>query len=169
MKRRLCSILLAFALCLSLLPAGALAAEADAQTDGTAGYTVQYNANGGTGAPADSTTYQSDGQFTIPDAIPTYENYAFHGWARKDNTDTLYWPGDTVSIDSSNSVTTMKAQWGEQNVSITTNGAVAYYTCLADAFQLAADGATITVEKDYADSGIVMLYDEGAPALSRWI
>ena len=43
-------------------------------------HTVTYNANGGSGAPGNSTkTYGK--QLTIPNAIPTRTNYNFIGWA----------------------------------------------------------------------------------------
>lgn len=66
-------------------------------------YTLNYDANGGTGAPsADSwsTTvaairYHS---FTVKNTIPTREGYVFKGWKANDGSDTIYTGGMTCAV-----------------------------------------------------------------------
>lgn len=66
-------------------------------------YTLNYDANGGTGAPsADSwsTTvafirYHS---FTVKNTVPTREGYVFKGWKANDGSDTIYTGGMTCAV-----------------------------------------------------------------------
>ena len=111
-------------------------------------YTVSYDANGGSGAPADLTEYASNGRFTIPDALPTRDGYAFRGWRDNDNED-LCWPGTERSIDGKDH--TLVAQWGGKNLSVTRGGVPFWYATLEDAFRFAPDGAAVRVEQSYAD------------------
>lgn len=66
-------------------------------------YTLNYDANGGTGAPsADSwsTTYASIRyhSFTVKNTIPTREGYVFKGWKANDGSDTIYTGGMTCAV-----------------------------------------------------------------------
>ena len=66
-------------------------------------YTLNYDANGGTGAPsADSwsTTYAAIRyhSFTVKNTIPTREGYVFKGWKAKDGSDTIYTGGTLCSV-----------------------------------------------------------------------
>lgn len=71
-------------------------------------YTVKYNANGGTGAPANQTkTYGVD--LTLSTAKPTRTNYNFLGWATSASATTVnYAAGATYSA---NSAVTLYAVW----------------------------------------------------------
>ena len=62
-------------------------------------YTVSYNANGGTGAPASQTkTHGTD--LTLSSTIPTRTNYVFDGWATSSTGAVVYQAGDTYSTEA---------------------------------------------------------------------
>lgn len=71
-------------------------------------YTVTFNANGGTGAPANQTkTYGVN--LTLSSTIPTRTNYNFLGWATTSNATTAeYSAGSTYTT---NAATTLYAVW----------------------------------------------------------
>ena len=72
-------------------------------------YTLTFDANGGTGAPAAMTGGTS--RFVIPDTIPTRENAHFGGWALTAGADSpQYQHGDTVTIDGGMKMT-LYAYW----------------------------------------------------------
>ena len=72
-------------------------------------YTLTFDANGGTGAPAAMTGETNT--FVIPDTIPTRENAHFGGWALTAGADSpQYQPGDTVTIDGGMKMT-LYAYW----------------------------------------------------------
>ncbi len=57
-------------------------------------YTVSYNANGGTGAPA-TETFKMNSYGIVSDQIPTREGYRFLGWCLNSNADSAdFQPGD---------------------------------------------------------------------------
>lgn len=73
-------------------------------------YTVTYNANGGSGAPA-SQTKQSNKNLTLSDVIPKRENHTFMGWTNIQNgTTPIFGPGDLITNEI-NSNTTLYAIW----------------------------------------------------------
>lgn len=80
--------------------------------------TLKYNANGGTGAPADQThtnaaSVSSYAQ-TVSSTIPTRSGYRFMGWADSSSATTAqYQPGGTVTIPQSNPTKTIYAVWTE--------------------------------------------------------
>ena len=70
-------------------------------------YTVSYNANGGTGAPASQTkTYGVD--LTLSSTVPTRAAYAFKGWA-KTSTGVVAYPAGGTYKD--NAAVTLYAVW----------------------------------------------------------
>ena len=70
-------------------------------------FTVSYNANGGTGAPASQTkTYGVN--LTLSSTIPTRAGYAFKGWATSSTGTVAYQAGGTYSA---NSAVTLYAVW----------------------------------------------------------
>lgn len=73
---------------------------------------ITYNANGGTGAPSDTTgtTSGSSKTLTVSSTVPTRTNYRFDGWSYNSN---LYHGGDTITIQKSNPTITLVAQWTE--------------------------------------------------------
>ena len=72
-------------------------------------YTLTFDANGGTGAPAAMAGGTS--RFVIPDTIPTRENAHFGGWALTAGADSpQYQHDDTVTIDGGMKMT-LYAYW----------------------------------------------------------
>lgn len=70
-------------------------------------YTVAYNANGGTGAPASQTkTYGVN--LTLSSTIPTRQYYNFKGWATSSSGSVVYAAGGTYSA---NAAVTLYAVW----------------------------------------------------------
>ena len=62
-------------------------------------YTIHYNANGGTGAPADQIKYFCQ-NITLANQMPTREGYDFVGWGLNASANTVdYAPGATFSAD----------------------------------------------------------------------
>ena len=66
-------------------------------------YTLNYDANGGTGAPSADSWSTTDASiryhsFTVKNTIPTREGYVFKGWKAKDGSDTIYTGGALCSV-----------------------------------------------------------------------
>ena len=66
-------------------------------------YTLNYDANGGTGAPSADSWSTTDASiryhsFTVKNAIPTREGYVFKGWKANDGSDTIYTGGMTCAV-----------------------------------------------------------------------
>ena len=75
---------------------------------GTNSYTVAYNANGGSGAPA-AQTKAPGATVTLSTAVPTKDGATFLGWATTANATTAtYQPGATYSADAD---VTLYAVW----------------------------------------------------------
>ena len=74
--------------------------------------TLNYDANGGSGAPAAQTASESGTahSFTVSSTIPTRSNYRFEGWSHGGNT---YHAGDTFTIQKSAPTQTLTAIWTE--------------------------------------------------------
>jgi 6-phosphogluconolactonase (cycloisomerase 2 family) len=81
--------------------------------NGTGGYTVTYNSNGGTGSvPADSNSYFSGQTVTVPanSSSLAYTGYSFVGWQTKpDGSGSVYAQGQTFPMGSKN--VTLYALW----------------------------------------------------------
>lgn len=82
-------------------------------------FTLNYDANGGNGAPA-SQTYKATSQyeksytFTISSQTPTREGYNFLGWNTDKNAATASkQPGNTIVVNNNNNPTTLYAVWEE--------------------------------------------------------
>ena len=77
-------------------------------------FTLNYNANGGTGAPARQTykatsEYEKSHTFTISSQTPTHEGYEFLGWSTDSNaTSASYQPGGSIVVTGT---TTLYAVW----------------------------------------------------------
>lgn len=68
---------------------------------GTSGYTVSYNANGGSGAPS-SQTKQHNVTLILSRTVPTRTNYEFLGWGTSSSSTTVsYSPGDEYTRNAS--------------------------------------------------------------------
>lgn len=78
--------------------------------------TLDYNANGGSGAPSAQTHKQSGDtySFTVSNTVPTWEWHRFEGWATSSTATTpQYHAGDTITISKSNPTVTLYAVWTE--------------------------------------------------------
>ncbi len=79
-------------------------------------FTLNYDANGGTGAPASQTykatsQYEKSHTFTISSQTPTREGYTFLGWSTNKNaTAASYQPGGSIVVTGT---TTLYAVWKE--------------------------------------------------------
>ena len=83
-------------------------------------WTVSYNANGGSGAPASQTkTYASN--LTLSSTKPTRIGYTFKGWAKTSTGSVSYSPGSAFGEDNN---TTLYAVWeiNKYTVSYNANG-----------------------------------------------
>lgn len=79
-------------------------------------YTIQYNANGGSGAPAAQTKTQGV-TLTLSSTVPTRSGYTFLGWAESQSaTAAQYQPGNPFTKDAN---TTLYAVWKSNVVSVT--------------------------------------------------
>ena len=87
-------------------------------------HTLNYDANGGTGAPSYQTiTNTSSSSFTatISSTVPTRTNYKFLGWSLDSSATTATWqPGDTVTFESLNA--TVYAIWEKISLYIKISG-----------------------------------------------
>lgn len=82
-------------------------------------FTVFYNANGGSGAPAAQTKTIGE-TVTISKVQPTRTNYAFMGWATSSMATTPeYYGGESYSADAS---VTLYAVWVERNYDFSVSG-----------------------------------------------
>ena len=82
-------------------------------------YTLSYNANGGTGAPASQTGY---GLFSISSTVPTRAGYTFVGWSSVYPSDIAdFQPKEMIAIEVN---TTLYAVWkaNTYNVKFNANG-----------------------------------------------
>ena len=66
-------------------------------------YTLNYDANGGTGAPSADSWSTTDASiryhsFTVKNTVPTREGYVFKGWKANDGSDTIYAGGALCSV-----------------------------------------------------------------------
>lgn len=85
-------------------------------------YVLNYNANGGSGAPASDTysTELTSHTFTVSSTIPTLAAHSFDGWMYNGVT---YHGGDTITLTSAATTVTLDAQWlnsyrpGERKIS----------------------------------------------------
>ena len=78
-------------------------------------YTISYNANGGSGAPA-SQTKKYDVDITITTSKPTRTGYTFIGWSRSASSSTLaYSSGDRYTANAS---ATLYAVWSAKKYTI---------------------------------------------------
>lgn len=72
-------------------------------------YTVNYNANGGSGAPSYSQNKEDGAALKLSSVVPVRKNYTFLGWSAERNAETAaYQPGGNFTLDAD---TTLYAVW----------------------------------------------------------
>ena len=78
-------------------------------------FTLNYDANGGTGGPGTKTQKTSSTfvNFTVPDTVPTKQGYDFKGWSETKNGSVKYKVGDTIRVTTSTTPKTVYAVWEE--------------------------------------------------------
>ncbi len=85
-------------------------------------HTVQFDANGGTGAPSGFIKTVGVNQ-TIPETVPDRAGYIFLGWSTQSNTNiATYNAEDTYIVEQDGGVVTLYAVWLSTDVFIYTNG-----------------------------------------------
>ena len=115
-------------------------------------YTISYNANGGSGAPA-AQTKTHDVALTLSATVPVREGYTFKGWATSASGAVQYQPGAKYTA---NAAVTLYAVWAPNTYTITYNanggsGAPAAQTKTHDvALTLSA---TVPVREGYTFKG----------------
>ena len=80
-------------------------------------YTISYNANGGTGAPAAQTKWHGT-NLALSTAKPTRTGYTFAGWATSASGAVAYQPGGTYSA---NAAATLYAKWTANTYTVSYN------------------------------------------------
>lgn len=70
-------------------------------------YTVDYDANGGSGKPAAQTKYHGE-DLVLSGTVPTRKGHSFLGWATSANGEAAYQPGDAYATDAA---VTLYAVW----------------------------------------------------------
>ena len=108
-------------------------------------YTVIYNANGGSNAPANQIKIEGE-TLTLTTATPTRDGHAFLGWAETSGASTVvYQPGSTYEVDGN---ATLYAIWLADEFTITYNidGAVNVTSIES---QVKTYGEAITLADEY--------------------
>ena len=129
--------------------------------------TVQYNANGGSGAPSSQTKYFNQ-TLTLSSIIPTRTGYTFLGWSTSSTaTSATYFAGSDFNIDAN---TTLYAIWRENTTTLTLNssnsalissgGSSKYFT-----YTPATSGTYVIYSTSDADTR-VYLYDSSGSQLA---
>lgn len=80
-------------------------------------YTISYNANGGTGAPASQTKWHGT-NLALSATKPTRTGYSFAGWATSASGSVAYQPGGTYSA---NAAATLYAKWTANTYTVSYN------------------------------------------------
>lgn len=80
-------------------------------------YLIKYDANGGTGAPAQQTKWHGE-NITLQAGIPTRANYTFMGWATSQSGSVAYQPSATYTA---NADVTLYAVWKPFEYAVTYN------------------------------------------------
>lgn len=75
-------------------------------------YALNYDANGGSGAPDGEVN--CTGKFTVSDTVPTRDGYTFAGWnTAADGSGTSYAAGSSVELGKESPALTLYAQWNK--------------------------------------------------------
>ena len=160
-------------------------------------YVLNYDANGGTGAPSADSWSTTDASiryhsFTVTSTVPTRAGYTFKGWkgTANDGSDTIYTGGMTCAVSqygndvvkNDNTWTrTLYAVWEENRPSATWNeiskvlGTQVYVQCVSDTENHAKQGYELRYESSavgrvrggYACN--VYVYANGKPGLTSYV
>lgn len=109
----------------------------------TADLTLNYDANGGEGAPGDQsiTTTDGNGTLIVSDETPTRNGYTFLGWAdSSEATEVVYVAGDAIELNEDGSLKTLYAVW-QKTYQVTYTDGVDGKEIFADQVYVVASGA----------------------------
>ena len=131
-------------------------------------YSINYNANGGSGAPSSQIKYYGT-NITLSSTVPTRNGYTFLGWSTSSTATTAtYQPGSTFS---SNANTTLYAVWkanattlsvnSTNSAYISTSGEMKYYTFTP------STSYTNVIYSTGSDDTMVYLYDASGNELAH--
>lgn len=117
-------------------------------------YTVSFNANNGSGAPGNQTKWYGE-NLTLSSTKPTRTGYTFNNWNTKsDGSGTGYSSGGTYS---SNSGTTLYAQWTENKITVN------YYSNTADYCTVSGESVSVSSSTNVKVSSDNFYYDNEYP------
>ena len=113
MNRMIPLIMIIAAMCV-IVPV-AMSEDSDAATT----YTVTFDLRGGTSGPDDmsATSSASSYTFTIPDEVPLRSGWGFLAWNSSQGG--TYYPGDQITVTSSNPNVTLMATWSTSTYTFT--------------------------------------------------
>ena len=127
------------------------AVQMTSETVYTYSYTIKYNANGGSGAPGDTTGTSSSTtkSMTLASTTPTRSGYTFQGWSESSTaTSATYSAGGTYSFDYG--TTNLYAVWKQSSLTI---GSVSkQYAVVGQGVSFTATCSPSNVSVSYAKS-----------------
>ncbi len=98
-------------------------------------YTIKFNANGGSGAPATMVDHTRSTYITmtLPLEVPTREGYEFEGWGiTPRDSELIYKPGSTIELQESNRTVALYAQWTPLKFKVTYTSGSTHSTDVED-------------------------------------
>lgn len=122
-----------------------------AKVGNSTGYSVTYNANGGTGSVTDTEKYAKGAEATVMSNSFKNGDMVFLGWNTKtDGTGKTYYPNSTVKITGD---VTLYAQWGRRSFTVTVTYHSNFDTDQTYVTDAEVNNARITVA-DYTTLGL---------------
>ncbi len=127
-------------------------------------YTLNFNANGGEGAPSSISTVRAGGaEFTIPYEWPVKSGKAFKGWGSTSSGSVAYKPGSIIKINKSS--VTLYAVWSDSPNTLTVNfvggGELQPIVCESRDFSFAV---VLPVAQEWTDE----MFEGGSNAFRGW-
>lgn len=122
-----------------------------AKVGNSTGYSVTYNANGGTGSVTDNEKYAKGAEATVMSNSFTNDGKVFLSWnTAADGSGTTYYPNSTVKITGD---VTLYAQWGDKASTVSVTYHSNFGTDQTKMVKDIANNGQITVE-DYSATGL---------------
>lgn len=115
-----------------------------AKVGNSTGYSVTYNANGGTGSVTDTEKYAKGAEATVMSNSFTNDGKVFLSWnTAADGSGKTYYPNSTVKITGD---VTLYAQWGDKASTVSVTYHSNFGTDVAQSAAAVANNSKITVE-----------------------
>lgn len=122
-----------------------------AKVGNSTGYSVTYDANGGTGSVTDTESYAKGAEATVKSNSFTHDTKVFLSWNTKtDGTGKTYYPNSTVKITGD---VTLYAQWGDKASTVSVTYHSNFDTDQTKTVNGIANNGQITVA-DYSATGL---------------